>query len=163
MIVGGIERDFVVHDEDNIKGFFGEFRWLSNFEVCDVMFDGLIYSSSEAAYQSAKTADMAERQYFIGMEPKLALRYGRAIEKTPTFRADWHKVKYDVMCVVVFDKFYRNINLRDKLIATDNRYIEETNYWKDRVWGVCEGKGDNDLGVILMGIRRFWKLKTREK
>ena len=163
MILGGVERDFVIHDEDNIKGFFGEFRWLSNFEVCDIMFDGILYHSSEAAYQSAKTLDMAERNLFTSMSPNDARKYGRAIEKTPLFRQEWHNIKYDIMCSVVFDKFYRNLNLREKLIATNNRYIEETNYWGDKVWGICEGKGDNNLGVILMGIRRFWKLKTREK
>ena len=42
------------YDSDNIKGFFGGYRWLSNFHVCDVMFEGDLYPSSENAYQAAK-------------------------------------------------------------------------------------------------------------
>ena len=39
------------------------------------------------------------------------------------------------------------------LLDTGDLYIEETNSWGDTFWGVCEGKGQNVLGNILMGIR----------
>ena len=65
------------------------------------------------------------------------------------------------MSAVVFDKFYRNIDLRNKLMETGNRYLEETNHWKDRYWGVCDGKGENNLGKILMSVRKFWRLSGK--
>ena len=42
---------------------------------------------------------------------------------------------------------------RQKLIETAGQYIEETNTWNDRFWGVCNGKGKNVLGVLIMDIR----------
>jgi len=161
MIVFGKERDYVVHDDKNIKGLFGEYRFLSNFEECPVYFDGLLYNSTEAAYQSAKTLNMAKRKEFTSMAPRDSMRAGRAIESTDLFRADWKEVKYDIMSSVIFDKFYRNIELRKKLLATGNKYIEETNHWSDVYWGVCNGKGKSNLGKILMGVRDFWKLNQK--
>ena len=41
-------------DEEEIKGFFGDYRWMSNFHQCPVMWNGKIFPSSEHAYQYAK-------------------------------------------------------------------------------------------------------------
>lgn len=163
MFLSGKWRDYVVHDENNIKGLFGEYRWASNFHICPVWFDGLLYTSTEAAYQSAKTLDMEKRKEFTTMEPLESMRAGRALEKTPYFRADWNDVKYDVMSSCIFDKFYRNMDLREKLLATGSKNIEEANHWDDIYWGVCEGFGESNLGKVLMGIRNYWKLKEVAK
>jgi len=92
------------------------------------------------------------------MKPRDSMKAGRAIESTDLFRSNWKEVKYDIMSSVIFDKFYRNIELRQKLLATGNKYIEESNHWHDVYWGVCNGKGKSNLGKILMGVREFWKL-----
>ena len=53
--------------------------------------------------------------------------------------------------------------LRDKLLATNNDPLEETNKWHDNYWGACQcarcnGKlGLNWLGRILMSIRKELK------
>ena len=158
MIVFGKERDYIVHDEKNIKGFFGDYRYLSNFEVCDVYFDGHLYGSTEAAYMAGKTLDPEIRAQFqksTGIEPKDARKLGRSI----SLRPDWDDVRYDHMAAVVFDKFQRNKELRSKLLSTGDKYIEETNHWKDVYWGVCDGIGESNLGKILMATREFWKVK----
>lgn len=162
-MVFGKERDYIVHDDKNIKGFFGDYRFLSNFEACPVWFDGLLYSSTEGAYQSAKTLDMEKRKEFTTLSPKEAMHAGRAIEQTSLFRRDWVSVKYDVMSSAIFDKFYRNMELRKKLLATGDKYLEETNHWKDVYWGVCDGKGESNLGKVLMAVREFWKAKDAGK
>jgi predicted NAD-dependent protein-ADP-ribosyltransferase YbiA (DUF1768 family) len=51
------------------------------------------------------------------------------------------------------DKFSRNYQLGDLLIETGDKYLEETNHWKDKIWGVCDGVGKNWLGKILMDVR----------
>ena len=61
------------------------------------------------------------------------------------------------MSSIVFEKFYRNKELRKKLLETGDRYLEETNWWGDDFWGVCNGEGRNELGKILMKVRDFWK------
>lgn len=163
MIVFGKERDYIMHDKNNVKGFFGEYRFLSNFEVSDVFLDGLLYTSTEAAYQSAKTLSMQEREKFTKLAPKDAMRAGRELQKTELFRTDWEEVKFDIMSVVVFDKFYRNLSLREKLISTERKHLEETNHWKDIYWGVCDGVGQNNLGLVLMNVRNFWSHRKDNK
>jgi predicted NAD-dependent protein-ADP-ribosyltransferase YbiA (DUF1768 family) len=52
-----------------INGFQKEFRFLSNFWPCKVMLDGVIYNSTENAYQAAKTFDVDERIKINNMTP----------------------------------------------------------------------------------------------
>lgn len=150
-------KDYIIHDDDNIKGFFGEYRWLSNFHESNVYFENLIYTSTENAYQAAKCVDAKQRLEFLGITPSQSKKLGRSVE----VRSDWQDVKYDIMALVVFDKFYRNLELRALLVNTGSKYIEETNHWKDMYWGVYNGVGENNLGKILMKVRQFWQ--TQEK
>ena len=157
MIVNGYERDYIIHDDKNIKGFFGEYRWLSNYHVCDIYFEGNKYGSTEAAYQAAKSPDSFIRFQMTELSPGDSKQFA----KTILIRNDWHNVKYDVMSTIVFDKFYRHKDLRIKLLETGDKYLEETNHWGDRYYGVCDGEGLNVLGNILMNIRSFWLNKER--
>ena len=51
-------------------------------------------------------------------------------------------------------KFTQNPNLGKLLIETQNEEIIEGNDWDDTFWGVCNGEGQNNLGKILMQIRK---------
>lgn len=134
---------------DEIKGFQGEFRFLSNFVPAEVMMDGIQYSSTEHAYQAAKTLDPEERLLIQqASTPGQAKRLGKQLKQ----RADWNEVKDDIMRNLLFQKF--NIpHLKKLLLATGDAYIEETNTWNDTYWGVCRGNGQNKLGRLLMEIR----------
>ena len=156
MEIKRIERAYIVHDDDNVFGFFGPFKFLSNFEPCEIWFDGLKYTSTEAAYQAQKTTDITIHDEFTRMTPSESKRKGRMLK----IRPDWDAVKYDVMCAVVFDKFYRNHHLRQMLLSTGNKQLTEANHWSDVYYGVCDGKGENILGKILMGVRDFWQIKN---
>ena len=46
------------------------------------------------------------------------------------------------------------MELKIKLIQTGDAYLEETNSWNDTYWGVCDGKGENILGHMLMKLRK---------
>ena len=39
------------------------------------------------------------------------------------------------------------------MIETGDEYLEEGNTWGDRIWGTVNGKGQNNLGKILMRVR----------
>lgn len=43
---------------------------------------------------------------------------------------------------------------RQKLIDTGDAYIEEDNKHHDTFWGVCDGEGENQLGKLIMEIRK---------
>lgn len=138
-----------LHDDSNIKGFFGEYRWLSNYEPCLVEYEGITYQSSEAAFQAAKCANKEDRKQFIGISAAASKVLGRQI----SLRNDWEKVKLQVMEDVLTSKFNKNAYLRRLLIETGTKFLEETNWWNDTFWGVCKGVGTNHLGIILMKIR----------
>lgn len=155
-------KSIVTHDEENVKGFFGDYRWASNFHPCIVVHDALPFPSSEHAYMFAKleqTEENAEQMkltydYIISLSEREVKKWGRSIE----LRSNWENIKYDIMAAIVFDKFSRNLDLREKLLATGNKYIEETNWWSDVYWGVDIKKGGaNNLGKILMKTREFWR------
>jgi ribA/ribD-fused uncharacterized protein len=147
-------KQYSVHNEAEIFGFFGEYRFLSNYHKCLVYFDGVLYPSSENAYMAAKTLDVAERTRFVNIEPNEAKALGRQIQLRP----DWEEVKFDIMKIILCDKFYRNRSIRGKLISTGNAVLTEANHWGDRIWGTDEeGNGENHLGRLLMKIRSLWK------
>lgn len=149
-----------IHDKNNIKGFFGEYRWLSNFHLCPIEYDGLKYGSSEAAYQASKTEDDDVREQFTGMTPKEAMKVGRnGIE----LRKDWPKMKIWYMKDVLLSKFTQNEDLKRKLLDTGDKYLEETNWWGDTFWGVCKGIGENHLGTVLMMIRDDIRTQENDK
>jgi len=139
----------VVQDTQSIRGFVGDYRWLSNFYSCGVNYEGLMYQSAEAAYQAAKFP-WAERQAFTGLDPDAAKKLAHA---KPIDDAKWNARKDRVMREVVWAKFSQHSELAVRLVATGARYLEETNWWNDPYWGVYQGKGANVLGKILMETR----------
>jgi len=149
-------KDYMIHDDTQIKGFFDCYRWLSNFHLCQVHYQGAIYPSSEHAYQAAKYPKDQREPFYYGpdsLSPVKCKKLGSAA----LINVDcWNAKRYDVMQRVVFDKFKRNLDLRCQLMGTGDKYLEETNHWGDCYWGVCAGVGDNRLGKILMATRAYW-------
>lgn len=131
-----------------INEFRGEHAFLSNFYLVRVEVDGLIYPSTEHAYQAQKTLDSDLRQMFMVGTPGQAKRLG---QKTK-LRKDWEQVKIDCMMKCLRAKF-KIPELRNKLAATSPKLLEEGNYWGDTFWGVCKGQGQNHLGKLLMKLR----------
>lgn len=139
----------VVQDAKNIRGFVGDYRWLSNFYPCPVAYEGLAYLSSEGAYQAAKFP-AGERAPFTRLDPDSAkkLAHSKAFDA-----AAWDARKDRVMREVVWAKFSQNPALARQLAATGDKYLEETNWWNDPYWGVYQGQGKNVLGQVLMETR----------
>ena len=133
-----------------IKGFFEEYRWLSNFWKADVEFESYIYPTVEHAYQAAKSFDERVRQRLC--DSTIAAGQVKRMGRTFDLRPDWEGVKVDIMKQLLHSKF-QNPELRAKLLETGTRPLEETNTWGDTYWGVFKGKGQNMLGKLLMGIR----------
>lgn len=149
-------QQYAVHDDKNIKGFFGDYRFLSNFYNAETYFDGLLYRSSELAYQAAKV-QRNMRHEFLGLTDGQSKRKWKELKEY--LLPNWDENKYRIMDIIVYDKFLRNPELRQKLIDTGDRYLEETNHWKDTYWGINykTGEGQNNLGKILMEVRENLK------
>lgn len=139
----------VVHDETRVHGFVERYRWMSNFFPCRVEWEGRVYGSSEAAYQSAKYP-LGERDVFTTLDPDSAKKLSRT---KPYDTAAWEARKERSMAEIVWAKFTQNPDLAAQLLATGKRHLEETNWWGDQIWGVYHGQGKNKLGLLLMETR----------
>ena len=138
-----------------IKGFFGEYRFLSNFYPAPVRYELFLYPTTEHAYQAAKTNDQMSRMKISGLRTAAeAKRFGRKVK----MRAGWDGMKLSIMEELLRKKFEWQ-ELAKMLLATGEQYLEETNTWRDTYWGVCQGQGQNHLGKLLMKIRQ--ELKER--
>ncbi len=131
--------------------FKGDYFFLSNFYVAPVVYQGIRFENNEAAFQAAKCPE--RMRDFCGLNPQAAKRLGRRVELRP----DWEAIKYDVMYQVCKAKFTQNPDLLDKLLSTGDAELVEGNTWGDRVWGVCNGVGENNLGKILMRLRQEFR------
>lgn len=132
-----------------IKSFRGMYGFLSNMHNCPVIYDGIEYTSSEAAFQAQKTKDIDERVKISSMSGSDSKRYIRTIP----IREDWDDVRLSVMEDVCRAKFDQNPSLKEMLLYTDGQELIEGNTWGDRYWGVYRNDGENHLGKILMKLR----------
>ncbi len=159
----------------DVLEFKGENAWASNMYRAPVLWGEQItpprlYDCNEVPYVLAKTLDSSARARIMDI-------YARAEEAKPgsgsyavkkagrdvPLRPDWDMVKLDVMRSLVEDKFRRNPELAQRLLATGKGHIQEGNTWGDTFWGVSivdmpnrnikVGEGRNNLGLIVTGVR----------
>lgn len=135
-----------------IDSFSDQYRFLSNFHPCKVIYEGIEYPSVEHAYQAAKSLDPKIRLKFSNIKMKAG--YAKYMGRKIKIREDWSdELKLKVMEDLIRSKFTENNSLELALFNTGNAQLIEGNYWKDYFWGVCKGRGENHLGKILMKIR----------
>ena len=71
-----------------IDRFDGDFDFLSNFFPAGVRFDGILYPSSEAAFQAQKCFKNDDKLQFTHLTPGQAKRLGRKVYMRP----DWENI-----------------------------------------------------------------------
>ena len=135
---------------NEIKGFSGEYRWLSNFYQLEypINFLGQEFNTTENLYQAMKCNDYEDFVTIANSSPALAKKLGRQIKLVK----NWDLIRLQTMEFVQLLK-YEQPTLRNLLIETGDAYIEETNHWNNTFFGVCNGIGENHLGKIIMKIR----------
>ena len=134
---------------DKVDLFRGEYAFLSNFQKCNIEFEGDVYPTVEHAFQAAKTFDKEERKRILSFaSPVIAKRIGRKVKLRP----DWEYVKCDIMLLLLKKKF-EDPELAEKLLATGDAELIEGNNHGDRFWGMVNGEGKNMLGKLLMEVR----------
>jgi ribA/ribD-fused uncharacterized protein len=146
--------------ENGIYGFFNEHRFLSNYHICSIVYEGIEYSSTEAAYQAAKIyypdsllRTNIERGRIAVMSPNEAKQETHKKTFQDQIRPNWDELRVDIMYELNKYKYLNHPELKQLLLETGDKYLEETNYWNDVFWGICKGNGLNMLGKTLMKIR----------
>lgn len=150
------------NDSKTICCFRGEYKFLSNFYKTNFKYKNLTFMTSEHAYQweKAKNNNYKEKIYKANSP-----REAKNISKEVVMIDNWNTLKYNLMYGILKCKF-KNLELKKKLLDTENKELIEGNYWHDNIWGECCCKGClkkdksniNNLGKILMKIRKELKL-----
>lgn len=156
--------------------------FLSNFYPAQVLFEDDLYSSVEHAYQKAKFESGAlatltdehltiinkklsprgvavDRAHVIsffaneGLDPGTSKVIGNQLRILGYVRDDWDHQKLPIMVYLLLQKFAKPDSY-GMLAETGSLHLEEGNDWDDTFWGVCNGRGRNTLGRVLMQIRQ---------
>jgi hypothetical protein len=135
---------------NDVHGFFGEYRFLSNFYPSPIEVNGKKYETVEHYYQAMKATNEEDHEYVRSSpSPGIAKHRGKRI----LIRSDWEMNKVSVMLEGLIAKFEQNQLLLDKLIETDTGELIEVNSWGDTFWGRHGNIGQNNLGKLLMFVR----------
>ena len=137
---------------ERIDNFNGYFDFLNNEYPCQVYFDGLLFKSVAYAYQAARSIQRHIREKIALADNTNELYEIASKIDDPE---NWTSLRLKYMESLIRDKFRRNRELRERLIATGTR--ELINTYSDPTisnifWGVVENKGQNQLGRLLQTV-----------
>ena len=122
---------------------------------CRVEYKGLVYQTSESAYQAQKCCNYEDKLqlcYLNGYESKAL------VKKLPKVKSKlFDSMKDIIMYEIVRQKFIQNPDILHKLVISSDPIIEINDHG-DKYWGVYNGVGSNKLGIILMTLRSQFKL-----
>ena len=99
---------------NKITSFRDEYAFLSNFYEIPVIYKGLTYQNSEAAFQAQKCVSEDERKDFTILTASQAKKAGRKVQLRP----DWEQIKISEMLNIVRAKFRQNADLAKLLLHT---------------------------------------------
>ena len=131
----------------------------SNLYRRSVTFEGVVFPTSEHAYQAGKARKPAVRDWILSAPtPALAAMAAHGLYVWDV-APDWAQTKFDRMRRVLRAKFDQHEDLRQLLMSTGNARLVEVgtvNNAVNRLWGEVDGKGENMLGVMLMELRESY-------
>lgn len=138
----------------------------SNLFRRSVTYEGVVYPTSEHAYQAGKARKPAVRDWILNAPtPALAAMAAHNLYVWDVV-PNWSQIKFDRMRGVLRAKFDQHDDLRRLLLATgDTRLVEvgTVNNAVNRLWGEVDGKGENMLGVMLMELRAMYARESAPK
>jgi ribA/ribD-fused uncharacterized protein len=143
-----------------------ENKEFSNFYETVFQVDDVEYKSAEHAYQAIKAHTFGDNVHFEKIRNAKSAQSAKSFgKKVENFKEDiWNAKKDDVMKQVLRAKFTQNLELRKKLLDTEDKLLAQADA-RDKYWGIGTSastsiakdpkkwKGENKLGKILMEIR----------
>ena len=155
-----MKRIICFHNPDEINGY------LSNWYLSDFCVDNMQYSSMEQymMYQKALLFDDREiaGQILDTTNVGKIKALGRSVKNYEDMI--WNGMRQLIVYQGLFEKFQQNIELREKLLATQDHILAECAV-QDQIWGIglsmkderrfnlSEWQGQNLLGFSLMRVR----------
>ena len=125
----------------------------SNFFACNLLVWGVLFASSEHAYQYWKAVCHHKwgiaQKILSSKDPRVAFRLGRRIRTGK----NWQEEKVGVMTHVLWHKLYQCEPFRAELLGVPGTavFVEDTSNW---FWGRgSDNNGLNTLGVLLHVVK----------
>lgn len=128
----------------------------SNLLRREVEFEGVVYPTSEHAYQAGKPRKDAVREWLLAAPSPALLAMAAHGLYYWDIAPGWSTTKLDRMRGVLRAKFTQHADLKELLLSTGNaRLVESATVDNEvnRFWGEVNGVGRNTLGVMLMELR----------
>jgi hypothetical protein len=131
----------------------GQWGCFSNMSSYAVEMEGILFMTSEHAYQYSKFSDADIKEKIknarSGYEAKMI-----AVENADLISLDWNERSLEVMEQILRLKLAQHPHIKDKLIETGDRDIIEASP-TDSFWGWgSDKKGENHHGKIWMKLRK---------
>ena len=130
-----------------------EFYVLSNFSAFNLQWKGIVFYTSEHAYQWEKFPAWGTIQAKI-IDAKSAHEAQQiALAHRQFYRPDWDDEKVKIMRLILLAKVHQHEYVKRKLMETGERELVEDS-WRDDFWGWGPNQdGRNELGHLWMSIR----------
>ena len=128
----------------------------SNLYKRSIEFDGVIYPTSEHAYQAGKARKAAVRDWLMSAPSPALLAMAAHGLYYWDISPGWSTRKFDRMRLVLMAKFTQHADLKELLLNTGDAMLIETatvDNEVNRLWGEVNGIGRNMLGRLLMEVR----------
>jgi len=138
---------------------------LSNFYPCKLEIEGIVYKSSEQAYQHAKARHLNEEEHATRIldtdDPEEANFIGKEINRrnyrTEQYKWPWELSKRYIMEDILWEKAQQCPEFEKALIESGKSRL--THFIPSKFWGTThrirgkEMEGENQLAVILVKMR----------
>jgi len=148
-VLGNIKPD----TDSQVFFYEQDFYVLSNFSAFVLVWEGLTFHTSEAAYHWHKFPDHPDLRDSIYKAPSAHEAFKIAEGAKYFRRHDWDDVKVSIMRRILLAKATQHEYVRRKLLATGDRELIEDS-WRDDFWGWGQNRnGINQLGKLWMEIR----------
>lgn len=151
-------RDYFLADNINYHDFIGfytrEFYCLDNFSAFKIMYEGVLFSTVEHAYQAYKFKDTAPEIFDEIVQAYSAVETKKIADRNKDkIASNWDEIKVDLMEKFLRAKLTQNPSIKEKLLQSKDCVICEDSD-KDSFWGIGPNRdGQNQLGKLWMKLR----------
>ena len=127
-----------------------KYRYLSNFYLCPLTYNGQVWPSAEHLYHGLKYANLVVREQVRLLPTPQAARSFRHDSYDPRFHGSRERIMHGITRM----KYQQNPELAVRLLSTGSQELVHYAPWGDTYWGVGKDRvGMNMQGRLIMEIR----------
>lgn len=151
-MVEQVNKLFSVEAPNAITAFVNDYEFLSNDYECKIPVaeDNLVFYNITSALIAKKSNDIGTRRKFTRFSAAKARKKESSIPENDYWEENKDEILYDLLKI----KFTHNKDLKIKLLNTYPHDLINNVSYPDTYYGVRFGEGKNELGKMLMRLRK---------